>query len=633
MILNNAHEFEEALSPSQASKKRTSRRASRKREEIVGNTACPACREKGGDSTGNHMMIFESGRGYCNRCPKHFTKEEVEAAKKPQASRRARKSYGGSSGYNNYNKGLTLDDMPHLGFSGDKLRGISAETDRRFGIRTEFDTSSGRALARYYPYYLEDELYGYKMRKLPKDWGASVGTLSGADMFGWHLLSGKYQSLIIVEGEEDVASGYQLHKAMNFRSTNRRIKRSEVDIISLPSGAKGAHKALLNHIEDISRYKKVYWAGDNYKIDPEGKACLEVAVQIIGVDSLYIMEYPDRKKDLSDILKIGGEDAVDIYSEMYFGAKKYSPSDIIDGKDLDLADIEKDVVVGYSLPFPNIQDRIQGFRLSEHTVITSSSGAGKSSLVTAIAHHMSKVHGWMVGNIFLEEKVVKSQQRYIAYDNNLALNEYRKDFNKIPLESRIKTKEEMIDNMMFLDHSGSIAIDELMGKIRYMVACGCKLIILDHISLVVTGSDDERKDIDELMEKIYRYVEHTPVHILSIVHLNRGDARQDPAKGAEITNNHLRGSQGLSQLSFSIMAMEGFNQDKDYGNLRFIRWLKIRETGDIGLTDGCLEYNPKTGRFTYNPDLSKSDVEAAIKERDKEEFIPKIGNSFNNKAV
>lgn len=633
MILNNAHEFEEAISPSQASKKRTSRRASRKREEIVGNTACPACREKGGDSTGNHMMIFESGKGYCNRCPKHFTKEEVEAAKKPQASRRARKSYGGSSGYNNYNRGLTLDDMPHLGFSGDKLRGISAETDRRFGIRTEFDTSSGRALARYYPYYLEDELYGYKMRKLPKDWGAAVGTLNGTDLFGWHLLSGKYQVLFIVEGEEDCASLYQLHKAMNFRSTNRRIKRSEVDVVSLPSGAKGAHKSILHHIEGISRYQKVFWAGDNYKIDTEGKACLEAAVQIIGVDKLYIMEYPDRKKDMSDILKIGGEDAVDIYSEMYFGAKKYSPSDIIDGKDLELADIEKDIVVGYELPFPNLQEPMQGMRLFEHTILTSSAGSGKSSLITAIAHHMSTEHGWMVGNIFLEEKVVKSQQRYIAYDNSVALNEYRKDFGIIPLEDKLKTKAEIIDNMMFLDHSGSIDPDVLMNKIRYLVAKGCKLIILDHISLVVTGSDDERKDIDTLLEKIYRFVEHTPVHILSVVHINRGDSKRDVSKGAEITPNLLRGSQSIIQLGFSVGAIEGWNEDEDYGNTRFIRWLKIRETGTLGLTKGCLEYNTKTGRFSYNPELHKKDVEAAIKERDKEEFIPKVGNSFNNKAV
>ena len=95
---------------------------------------------------------------------------------------------------------------------------------------------------------------------------------------------------------------------------------------------------------------------------------------------------------------------------MYFGAKPYSPADVIDGSQLTLEDIERDVVVGYSLPYPCLQEPLQGMRLYEHTVITSSAGSGKSSLITAIAHHMSREHGWMVGNIFLEEKSVKSQQ-------------------------------------------------------------------------------------------------------------------------------------------------------------------------------------------------------------------------------
>ena len=48
-----------------------------------------------------------------------------------------------------------------------------------------------------------------------------------------------------------------------------------------------------------------------------------------------------------------------------------------------------------------------------------------------------------------------------------------------------------------------------------------------------------------MMEKIYRYVEHTPVHILSVVHINRGDGKKDPSKGFEITPSHIRNSSGV----------------------------------------------------------------------------------------
>jgi twinkle protein len=246
---------------------------------------------------------------------------------------------------------------------------------------------------------------------------------------------------------------------------------------------------------------------------------------------------------------------------------------------------------------------------------------------------MSREHGWMVGNIFLEEKSVKSQQRYIAYDNSVSLNKYRQDFDNIPKESRLKTKKELVDNMMFLDHSGSIDVDVLMNKIRYMVNKGCKLVVLDHLSLVVTGSDDERAQLDDLMEKVYRYVENTPVHIISVVHLNRGDGKKDPSKGAEITPNFIRSSGGVMQMAFNLGCMEGWVQHPKHKNKRFIRWLKIRETGEVGLTRGCLEYDPETGKFTYNSDISKEDVEDEIREESKQDFTPSMSGKFNNKAV
>ena len=36
--------------------------------KIIGDTACPKCREGGGDRTGNHLMLFDDGGAYCNRC-------------------------------------------------------------------------------------------------------------------------------------------------------------------------------------------------------------------------------------------------------------------------------------------------------------------------------------------------------------------------------------------------------------------------------------------------------------------------------------------------------------------------------------------------------------------------------------
>ena len=632
MIINN-NIPESQSTPSS----RISRRNKRTQEKstIVSNKPCPTCREKGGDSTGNHMIVFDTGKGYCSRCTKHFSKEEVESSADKRTSRRAPRN---TTYQQSYQKKLTIDDIAYFGFLGDKHRGITPDADRHFGIKTEVSEGNRKPLKRYYPYYVEDELYGYKVRTLPKDWDGAIGTIAGTDLFGWVQCTGSRRTLIIVEGEEDCAAGWLLWKTMNARSQDRRIKNGACHIISLPNGAKGCLKALMHHIEDLMKYEKIIWMGDNYHIDSEGALALEQAVQVLGVSKLFVGEYPDRKKDLCDILKLGINEATDIFAEMYFNCKVYRPANIVNGADVTLDDIEKEPIVGYSLPYPCLQDPMKGMRLYEHTVFTASAGSGKSSLITAIAHHMSREHGWMVGNIFLEEKEEKSQQRYIAYDNNVALDRYREDYSCIPRDLKVKTVKELINNMYFLDHSGSIESDELMNKIRYMVNSGCKLIILDHLTLVVTGSDDERSQLDELMEKIYRYVEHTPVHILSVVHISRGDPKKDPSMGADITPNHLRGSNGIIQMGFNVAALEGWNEDPDYGNTRFIRWLKVRETGNLGLTKGALVYDQVTGKFNYDASISKKDVSKAIKDRDQEENTsysnkPKMGGgSYDNRA-
>ena len=631
MIVNNS---QEAVAPSVASKSRRSRRASR--EKIIGNMACPDCRKAGGDSTGNHMMLFESGAGYCNRCPKSFSAEQVKEAKQASSSpRRTRRQYSG--GYNNnYQKDLTVDDMVHLGYLGEKHRGITAATDRHFGIRTETDTTNGKPLARYYPYHVEGELYGYKKRILPKDWGKDVGTIKGTDMFGWHLLKGVKKTLIITEGEEDAAAAFQMHLAMNKRSENRRIKRSIPQVISLPSGAKGAHKILMHHFEEISKYEKIYWLGDNPKTDVEGKAALEMVISIFGANNVYVPEWPEFKKDPCDILKLGSDEAADVYAEMYFNAKPYMPSDIKKGSEYTWDEIFANPIVGYDIPFKSINERIKGFRLREHTLLLSASGVGKSTISRIIGHHMAKEHGWIIGSIFLEEQDKKTASGYIAAELDIALNLLREDPDQFSESDRQRAMDYIADKHIFLTHNGSIRKEELMSKIRYLHAMGAKMIITDHLSMAANSSDDERKELDELLEEMYKFTESHDVHLLSVIHLNRNGGNNLFARGSEISENNIRGSAGVLQQVWTCIAVEADIQHEEYSNARFFRILKCREVGEaVGLAKGGYLYDGKTGKLNYDESLHK-DMVCPIKAKENQYKSSKPsmgGGSYDNKAV
>jgi twinkle protein len=576
-------------------------------------------------------MVFSSGNGYCQRCDKSFSKESVDGFSAGTVASQ-RRTYQNHNTSGPYKKKLTMEDMDHLGYIGDRHRGITPETDRHFGIRTEINPTNATPIARYYPYYVEDTPYGFKNRQLPKVWDTDIGTIKGTDLFGWHLCTGKRHTLIIVEGEEDCAIGWQMWKAMNKRSPSRRIQKQNPHIVSLPNGAKGAQKILLHHSLELEKYEKIIWMGDNYTIDAEGALALEAAVQVLGVDKLFVAEYNDRRKDLCDVWKAEetAEDAINAFSDMYFNAKKYQPADIISGEDVSLEEIEQAVVKGYDLPFESINEMIQGLRLYEHTLIFSGAGMGKSTLCRAIGHWMNTEHNWMVGNIYLEEKNTKTMQGYIAYDNEVALNLYRKNFDSIPKEQREASKKNVVDKMFFLNHNGCIDPDILMNKIRFLYNKGCKLIILDHISMAVTGSDDERKDIDSLMEKIYQFCEHNPVHVLSVVHLNR-DSKRDFTRGAEITANNLRGSAGLLQMVWNAIALEGDNQHDEHSNTRFARFLKCRETGEVGLCEGAYLYDKQTGHFNYSKHTGRDVIEQSF-----EKQVPSMGGGdgkYNNKAT
>lgn len=624
MVISNSNEL---VSPSQFRRLKRNSSNNTKREKIVKNIPCPECRAKGNDSTGNHLMVFESGSGYCAKCPKSFTKEMIESSEddKKVYKRKHRYSY-----QNSYTKELQLSDMDYLGFIGDTSRGISSETDRYFGIRTEIDENTRKPVTRYYPYYIEKDLSGYKPRNLPKNWGKDIGSIKGSDLFGWHKLKGSKHTLIIVEGEEDCAAGYQLWKSMNLRSSNRRVRRSSPHIVSLPNGAKGLTKIYLKHIEELLKYEKIIWMGDNYKTDSEGLLALEETVRVLGVNRVYVAEYPEYKKDLCDINKVGAESAIDLFSEMYFNAKPYSPNDVIEGCDLERSDVEKEPVVGYKIRFEGINEMMGGLRLYEHTLFFSGSGMGKSTLCRDFGYNMCVDHGFMVGNIYLEERVDKTAQGYIAYDNDISLQSYRQDFSRISDEQYALTKKRVLDKMLFLNHNGSIDPDVLMDKIRYLHSKGCSLIILDHLSMAVTGADDERKDIDNLMEQLYRFCDTHPIHVISVVHLSR-DAKRDFTRGAEITVNNLRGSSGLIQMCWNAIGLEGDNQHEDsiLADTRYPRFLKCRETGEVGLSKGSLEYSKGTGKFTENTKGNREDI---IQNNNQGDSIPRFGGSYDNKA-
>jgi twinkle protein len=255
-------------------------------------------------------------------------------------------------------------------------------------------------------------------------------------------------------------------------------------------------------------------------------------------------------------------------------------------------------------PWSSLNEKTYGIRTGELVCFTSGAGMGKSSIMRELMHHIMCNAKDNIGVLALEESVRNTALNIMSVEANarLYIKEIRDEFSMDELR---KFQSKTIDTGRFFafDHFGSISNDEILDRVRYMAkALECKWIFLDHLSILVSGQEDngdERKSIDILMTKLRSLVEETGIALLLVSHLRRPTGDRGHEDGREVSLSHLRGSASIAHLSDGVIALERNQQADDdiEANTTTIRVLKNRYSGDTGIA--CyLHYNKDTGRMT-----------------------------------
>ena len=137
---------------------------------------------------------------------------------------------------------------------------------------------------------------------------------------------------------------------------------------------------------------------------------------------------------------------------------------------------------------------------------------------------------------------------------------------------------------------------------------GCSWIVLDHLSIVVSGlgDGDERRLIDNAMTYLRTLVEETGAGLFLVSHLRRPEGDKGHEQGAKTALSQLRGSHAIAQLSDLVIGMERNQQGKN-PNVTTLRVLKNRFSGETGEA-GYLVYDRDTGRLneTDNPEFEQA---------------------------
>ena len=260
----------------------------------------------------------------------------------------------------------------------------------------------------------------------------------------------------------------------------------------------------------------------------------------------------------------------------------------------------------------SVEEEDKKFLLADGTIVHNS---GKSTLTKQIGYDVmcrliEEEDDRKVGHIFLEENGKKTRQSYIALDTGVSLARLREDPTVLSEREFQKSYDKLYasgKNIFLSTREGKLSPEQVVTQLRYMYAKGCRVIIFDHLSMVVSGSDNgnERKEIDNLLTEIAAFCEGNPVHVIVVAHVKRSDYRPKTDDDGDVIYPYwhpvgpedARGSAAFSQLFWNCICIEPEICD-EAGNINRVR-TKVafcREWGSRGIGD-TMKYNPDNGRL------------------------------------
>jgi twinkle protein len=457
-----------------------------------------------------------------------------------------------------------------------RTRGLTLDTCRKFSYGVGEDSSGPYQAATYHN--SKGTPAAQKVRRNGKTFSV-IGDFKTTGLFGQHLWREGGKRVIITEGEIDCMSACQ-------------VLGLTWPVVSLPTGAAGAKKALSKALTWLDGYDEVILCFDQ---DEAGREAVEACAPLFKPGKLKIVALP--RKDANEML-VARE--VKLLSNSLWEAKTWRPDGIIHGTALWQELIRDDICKSIPWPWDGLNEKLQGLRTGELVTITAGTGTGKSAFVREVTHHLLK-SGENVGYLGLEEPVKRSALGVLGIELNKPLAQ---DPFAVSEETMKEAFNSIMERAVFLDHWGSLVSSQLLCQIRYMaVGMSCRWIVLDHISIVVSSQEEvtsslgERQVLDKVMTELRLLCHELDIGMLVVSHLKR-PKDQGHEDGARTSLSQLRGSASIGQLSDAVVGLERDQQaDSDEErNTTVVRVLKNRFSGDTGVACS-LRYTAETGRL------------------------------------
>lgn len=637
---------------------------------IVGNKPCPACRENGHDKTGNHLIVFENGAGYCGRHMHHKDGKPFHA--KPDEMPDVSKwkidgtiQYSESEFRKLEKKGAFKDEyIRQMALSGMKpaVR-YSVMTDEEQKVLEDlweselrhFETLSVRDLVargipghicklydvrvgvnkkkkvdrHYYPRHSLDTgvLVAAKCRNLPKDFtSGSLGCMhEEVQMFGQHTLkkvtkSGARKDILTITGGEldSMAAQYMLCESRK----NTQWEGVMFHVWSVTNGEAGLDDIVRN-LKHIKKFKKVILAFDD---DKAGRELTNKVRQLLR-EKAVVLQMPSGCNDPNQCLM---EEREEEFVDAWWKADSPSVSSVLTAADL-FDEATKEVEWGLDWPWPSVTKQTYGIRPHNLYVIGGGSGTGKTEIAKETIQYLTDHHKRLTGVIFMEEmpsftlKVLAG--KWANKKLHLPKNRVKKghpdwvDGCDYTEEESIKAITQLVDKdkIRIAATKGDNSVDNIIALMEELRAMGCSEIFIDNLTTIThNGKSDNVKAIDETMKRFGTYMQETPVSIFLLSHLSKPDENRVPfEEGGMVKQSDFRGSQSIAFWATFMLAVERDTMAEDDSKfVTTLRCVKDRLTGVHTGETTLLVGNPRTGRL-LEPDGHAKNKSSSIPDKKK----------------
>jgi twinkle protein len=229
----------------------------------------------------------------------------------------------------------------------------------------------------------------------------------------------------------------------------------------------------------------------------------------------------DRLKDANEYLQ---EKAQEEFKRVWWNSKRFTPDNIISSySEIDKLLNEAPVEAHAAYPFKRLQEMTFGMRPGEVILLKAMEGIGKTEFIRAIEYNVLKETDHNIGIIHLEENKTRSIKGLAGYQLQMPVHLPDTTLDPKQVSDAYRTLTRRDDRLNIYSHFGSEDPDDILNGIRFMAGVlDCRLIFLDHISMIVSGieTEDERKKLDYISTQLKMMAEQLQFTLVEISHVN-----------------------------------------------------------------------------------------------------------------